>query len=162
MVQCPPFMSPWTPTLHLSAPSFSVPISPDHHHIYNHHPPSLSPAPVPTLEPDLAYWGSPRWAQTIFRFGLGPAGGNSNLFDTINRTLSTHPAPAPQYNSPSPSSLAPASNLLFQQLHFIPSFVRTFDSICQPLVLCANSQASHSLRLPFFVDFQTPTGWTLP
>lgn len=31
---------------------------------------------------NLTYWGSPRWAQTIFMLGLGPTGGDSNLFDT--------------------------------------------------------------------------------
>lgn len=46
-------------------------------------------------------WVGPRWAVVMFYFGLGPAGGNTNLLDTSTPSRSIDP-PAPTHdNSPS-------------------------------------------------------------
>lgn len=66
-----------------------------------------SPSPCPLHCPDQIKsipgldWVGPRWAVAMFYFGLGPAGGNTNLPDTWTSSRSIDP-PAPTHdNSPS-------------------------------------------------------------
>lgn len=63
--------------------------------------PALSIAPITSNRFQASTGFGPRWAVVMFYFGLGPAGGNTNLPDTWTSSRSIDP-PAPTHdNSPS-------------------------------------------------------------
>lgn len=112
---CPPAQSPSAPChlCHPRHPLAPASFPPRFHHLLLFEPAvalglwfawrCYSPSPcthhiksIPGLD-----WVGPRWAVVMFYFGLGPAGGNTNLLDTSTPSRSIDP-PAPTHdNSPS-------------------------------------------------------------